>query len=119
MQNFVKRDPLMVIVFSIITCGIYMIYWLYKTMLQMNELTGKETINPMLMLILSICCPPVMLYVLYVMDQTLVAEAPKRGVQWQSNFVLWIILSLLAGVGSFVACFQVQTALNQIAEKEA
>lgn len=117
MQSFQKREPAMVLVYSIISCGIYGIYWWYQTMIQVNELSGKEQLNPILMLVLSIVCFPVSFYVMYVIDQTLMAEAPKKNVPYNSSFLLWILLSFLAGAGGIVAMFQIQTALNQIGER--
>ncbi|MCL2773693.1 MAG: DUF4234 domain-containing protein [Oscillospiraceae bacterium] len=48
------RSPALVIVFTIITCGIYGIYWYYIIMDDLNNASGKEIINPVMFLILSI-----------------------------------------------------------------
>ncbi|MDR2525757.1 MAG: DUF4234 domain-containing protein [Oscillospiraceae bacterium] len=106
-----KQDPLKLILLSLVTCGIYFYYWLYKTGEEVNQVLQKEAVKTNLAWV-GIICFPVGLYYLYQLDLALQEMAGTRGVQYQSNFVLWIILFLLSGVGAFVAEFQIQTFLN-------
>jgi len=68
------RNPVTIILLTLVTCGIYGIYWFYLVSKEINAALGEERIN----------------------------------------FVLWILLSLLAGVGTYIMEYQVQEALNEI-----
>jgi hypothetical protein len=113
MYTGTKREPIMVILLTFITCGIYSFYWHYKTGDELRLATGRpDIINPVFVFV-SICCPPVMLYYIYTMDKALMELSTQRGKQYSSNFMLWILLCLL-GVGLFVEMFMVQDKLNDI-----
>lgn len=108
-----KRNPVTIILLSIITCGIYSIYWHYKVGDEIRTALGNpDSVNPVLA-ILSIFCFPIMFYYIYTIDKALLELAPQRGRSYSSNFVLWVILYLL-GVGLLVEMFMVQDKLNDI-----
>ena len=108
------RQPITVILLSLVTCGIYLWYWLYVTTQDINNALGEERINTVMMLVLSILCAPVLFYWLYQIDKALVDISAKDGVAYSESFIIWLILSLVAGVGSIIAEFQIQTAMNNI-----
>ncbi|MCL2198891.1 MAG: DUF4234 domain-containing protein [Defluviitaleaceae bacterium] len=113
-----RRDGVALIVFSIITCGIYMFYWYYVTMEDINRAMGKQRINSTALLIAIICCAPVAWYALYQIDKNLATISREHGTHYKGdNFILWLLLSLVAGVGIFVAMYQVSGALNAIWDK--
>ena len=105
------RSPVTCILLSIITCGIYSLYWQWVTNKQINELAGAEVVGSG-MLILGWFCFPVMWYNWYKWDQALQDVGQRYNIRYSSNFILWIILTVVAGFGSFVMMFQVQEALN-------
>ena len=107
------RKPVTVILLSIITCGIYTLYWEWITKDQINKLADKEIIGSGL-LILSWFCFPVRLFVWYKWDLGLQEIVKRFNVKYNSNFILWVILAVVAGVGYFVLLFQVQDTLNKI-----
>ena len=109
-----KRDPLMLILLSIVTCGIYCIYWHYTVGNEINSALGKEAVNPVLAII-SFCCFPVLFYYVYTVDKALEELTAERGIKYTSNFVLWVI-TMLFGIGTLVEMFQVQTTLNEVWE---
>ncbi len=41
MANIQKRDPLVVVILSLVTLGIYGLYWVYKTKEELNSLGAK------------------------------------------------------------------------------
>lgn len=41
-----KRDPIMVIVFTIITCGIYGLWWMYTYGTEVKNSLGRQDLNP-------------------------------------------------------------------------
>ena len=109
------RPPAQVILFSIITCGIYAIYWYYTIMNDLNKARGKEIINPVLFLVLSIFCGFLLWYILYVIDKNLVELSAEEGTNYnKENFILWLVLSFVLGVGTIVAMWQITNAYNDI-----
>ena len=111
MYNFTQRSPITVILLSIVTCGIYFIYWVYVTSKEVNEALGREEINTALV-ILGCFCFPVMIYVMYKFGNAAQELAGRMGRQAQSSFILWIILAIFFGVGIYIMEYQVQTDLN-------
>ena len=115
------RPPLLVILLSVITCGIYGIFWFYTIMDDLNKARGKEILNPILFLLLGILCFPVLYYVLYMVDRNLVQLSQEEGTNYsKENFVLWLLLALFTGgLGSIVAMWQISSAYNEIWAKRA
>ena len=111
MYKFTQRSPITIILLSIVTCGIYFIYWLYVTSKEINDALGREEINTVLV-ILGFFCFPVMIYVMYKLGNAIDELAGRSLMQSQSSFILWLILSLLFGVGIYIMEYQVQSDLN-------
>jgi pSer/pThr/pTyr-binding forkhead associated (FHA) protein len=108
-----NRAPALVIVFSIISCGIYAIYWYFVTNKEINELLGHDDVGTGMLAASIFCCPPIMWYIIYKWDKSLLALTEQSRVRYNSNFILWIVLCFL-GVGGFVMMFQVQDTLNEL-----
>jgi membrane protease YdiL (CAAX protease family) len=109
-----KRDPLLIIVLSVVTCNIYGIYWLYTIGKEINQKLGREAVSPALSLIGVFCCFPVVLYYLYTVDKACVELSGENNVPYQTNFILWLLLTIVAGAGTLFAYFQVQSFLNAL-----
>jgi hypothetical protein len=105
-----------VILLSIITCGIYALYWFWVTNKQINEILGREDVGDGI-LVLGWFCAPVAWYNWYKWDKSLVEITAVNNVSYSSNFILWIILSIFAGVGSIIMMFQIQDTLNTLYNK--
>ncbi len=71
----IRRSPAKALVFSVITCGIYYFYWIYKISSEMKEHLGKSEINPGLDVLLSILCFPYSIYWSYQMGEYLYQAA--------------------------------------------
>lgn len=110
------RSPIFVMLLSIFTCGIYYIYWVWVTSRDINYALGKEIVSPGIV-VLSYFCGFVAWYVWYKWDKGLVELGDRTGIRYANNFILWIVLSVLAGVGSLVMMFQVQDTLNETWQK--
>ena len=113
------RSAVAVILLTIITCGIYGLYWLYVAMEDMNKVMNRDYLSSGLFLILSIVCPPFIYYVLYKADQGLVEVCEQEGVRYKENFILWLLLTLLLGIGVLVAMVQITDAFNNLWEKRS
>jgi hypothetical protein len=102
------RGVLFVIVITIVTFGIYHLYWVYKVFDEMKQHTG-EGIGGVLGLVIAIVINPVNYFVMPSeigkMYRTDTRSAPTTG--WTG---LWILLPI---VGWFVWVVKVQRALNR------
>ena len=56
------RNPTTVWLLSVVTCGLYGLYWYYTMMNELKNYLQKEEINPMMDIIISLVCS---LYALY------------------------------------------------------
>ncbi len=63
-----KVDPVLVLVFSILTCGLYLIYWNVKVSEVLNAVAEREIISTPLA-IFSGCCLPVHVYFYYLVGK--------------------------------------------------
>ena len=110
----VRRSGISVILLSIITCGIYMYWWYYQTMEDINKASGEQRINSSGLLIFSIFCPPVAYYMMYTIDKNLSRLSQENGTFYKENFMFWLLMTILCGIGSLIAIFQICTAFNEI-----
>jgi hypothetical protein len=114
------RNPILVVVFSIITCGIYYLYWSWVTNEEIKRLSGntEEVSTPML--IVGWFCGFVLWYNWYKWDKSLQYVSNVRAQQnptaapYNSNFILWIICTIIAGVGILISSFQIQDYINDV-----
>lgn len=119
MNNYVgkNRSGITVILLSLVTCGIYMYFWLYTTMEDINSATGEQKFNSVGFLIGCILCPPVIYFIYYKIDKSLAELSANEGIDYKENFMLWLLLVLVASVGLWVADYQICEALNKIWDK--
>lgn len=109
---FTKREPVLVLVFSIITCGIYYLYWIYKVTEEVGHYLQNDN-NPVLELILCFFCAPYTIYWFYKMGQQIFVAQDRCGLQRpQDNAILYLLLSIF-GLGP-VASLIMQGTLNEI-----
>ncbi|MBU0527225.1 MAG: DUF4234 domain-containing protein [Candidatus Micrarchaeota archaeon] len=101
-----KRGVLFVIALSLITFGIYAIYWFYQTRNELNELTG-ETTSPILWTI-GLFVPIVNLYVLWKHCDA-VEIVSKKAQNKVIIFLAWLVFFP-------VAQYLVQEELNKLAK---
>lgn len=97
MQKGTVRSIPMLVILIIVTCGIYHIYWLYKTTDEIKNFMESEDINPTLELILSIVtCGIYTYYWYYKYGKIVYLEMTKKvGLDnTEDNTVLLIVLNL-------------------------
>jgi TRAP-type C4-dicarboxylate transport system permease small subunit len=85
---------------------------------EINRLSGREEVGGGIV-ILSYFCGIVGWYIWYKWDKSLQEVTQDKNVPYSSNFILWLILSVLAGVGGLVMMFQVQDTINSMNESRA
>ena len=114
------RDPLMVLLLSIVTCGLYGWYWIWVTTDEINKSLGEERMNAVLLLIITlVTCGLGGIYWLYLIDKSLVDLGQRNQIAFNSSFVMWLVLCFIGGIGWYLAMFQTQTFLNSLWQKRA
>ena len=97
------------LVLTIVTCGIYAIFWRNRQMKAVNALIGQEKYNIVTWLLLSIVtCGIYAIYTLYMMAQDITAAQKAKGLPSNDN------LSLLSVLLSVFGLVIVVDALHQV-----
>jgi len=113
MRVGINRHPLMVILLSIITCGIYNLYWIYTVSKEMNEFLGEEDIPPVVDLLLMLFTGTLWGYVWdWRTGQKIVRMAQRVGLNYPDDPWLYLALDVL-GAGPVLGLGVVVTALEQ------
>jgi Domain of unknown function (DUF4234) len=108
------REPAAVVIFSIITLGIYFLYWTYQVFRELKEHTGQG-IGPIIALVIGIVISPVNWFVLPSEIGNMYAAAGKeKPVSGPTGF--WNFIPL---IGFIIWAVKVQNALNRAWTGEA
>ena len=117
------RSLVMYILLTIVTCGLYGYYFIYKMAEDVNEVCkadGKKTGGLIAYILLSfVTCGLYSLYWMYSIGNRLQANAPTYGIQVQESgttiLVWYLVGSLLCGIGPFVAMHFLIKSMNTVA----
>lgn len=108
-----KRDPILVLVLGLLTCGIYSIYWVYKTSSEIKDALGREDINPALDAVLSLLtCYIWLIYLAYKYPQLLLQLQEKAGLPRNDISLVSLILAIV-GLAP-ISFFMIQSELNNV-----
>jgi hypothetical protein len=108
-----KRDPVMVIVFTLLTCGIYGFWWWYTAGEEIKNSLNRTDINPALDVILGICtCGVYFIYLSYRYPQLILEMEDRVGLPRNDITILTLLLSVF-GL-QIVSTFMIQTELNKV-----
>jgi hypothetical protein len=115
-----KREPWVVPVLTIVTCGFYHIYWQYVTTDELKRVSGRDDLNPLLDLILGmVTCGIWTVYVMY-RNANVVHECFQRAsVQHESKASLILILYVVAvfnGLTALLAPAILQEEFNKLTD---
>ena len=106
-----KVDPIVVLLLSFITCGLYLIYWNIKIAEVVNAVSNKEIISTPIA-VFSGCCLPVNFYFYYVLGKEGLPNVYKMtGELTKDQSTLLIILGLFF---PFAAAMIVQGDINRL-----
>ena len=114
-----RREPGLVLLFTILTCWIYYLWWLYTVSREMQEFLGESDVSPGTELLLNVLtCGFYNIYWDYKCGKKIVEMQARVGLPRSDNSVLYLVLDLL-GVGGFgglgLLCPALQQAqLNEI-----
>lgn len=114
-----ERNIATAIIFSIITCGIYGIYW-FIVMTDEAKIAAKDNqlaSGGVAFLLSIVTCGIYMIYWSYKMGDLTAKAQADRGLPVKNNGVLYLILCLL-GLG-IVNYILIQSDLNQIVAEDA
>lgn len=116
-----ERSSVMVLVLGLVTCGIYLLYWLYKTSEELKNATDDASINPGMDLLLTlVTCGMWGLYLQYrnaqKIHQVLLTRDPNHKDQSQTVMILILIGFAVGGVTGIIATYLVQEEFNMLAK---
>ena len=109
-----NRNIAVCIILSIVTCGIYGLYWMVCLVNDVNTVSGREgDFSGGIVLVLSIItCNIFFLYWAYTAGEKIDAARLAQGRPSQNNGLVYLLLSLF-GFG-IVTCALIQNELNQM-----
>jgi hypothetical protein len=111
-----KRDIGLVIVYTIITCGIYDLFLNYNQMMACNRLVGREEINFGKWLLFSIItCGIYTIYYQYCMGTVILEIQQRQGKVTFENLPLVSLLGSIFG-GSLIIDLIHQNELNKLCD---
>ena len=106
-----KVDPIIVLLLSFITCGLYLIYWNIKVSEVINAVSNKEIVSTPVA-VFSGCCLPVNLYFYYVIGKEGLPNVYRRtGELDKDQSTLLLILGFFF---PFAAAMIVQGDINRL-----
>ena len=114
-----KRSIAKAVIFSLVTCGIYGLYWFYKLTEESHALLGRRTTasGGMAILFTLISCGIYGIYWLYKIAETVNEAKQNRGMKIESSApIIYLLLALfgLAIIGEAL----IQDGLNDIIEHD-
>jgi len=106
-----KVDPIMVLIFSILSCGLYLIYWNIKVSEVFNAVAGREVISQPIAIFAG-CCMPVNIYFYYLAGKEALPKVYERTGELQKDqSTLLIVLGFFF---PFAAAMIVQGDINRL-----
>lgn len=117
------RSLVMYILLSIVTCGIYSYYFIYKLAQDMNVVCagdGQNTPGLVQFILLSyITCGIYSWFYYYNLANRMAENAPRYGLSFSENgttVLLWLLVgALVCGIGPFVAMYILIKNMNSLA----
>jgi hypothetical protein len=108
-----RREPGLVLLFSILTGGIYYLYYIYKVSEETQTFLNEPDTSPMLEVVLSICtCGLYTIYWDYKMAKKIAQMQQTVGLPVTDNSTLYLILNFV-GLGIVNSLIE-QGHLNEV-----
>ncbi|WP_310558977.1 DUF4234 domain-containing protein [Flavobacterium sp.] len=106
-----KVDPVLVLILSFITCGLYLIYWNIKVAEVLNAVAEREVISQPIAIFAG-CCFPVNIYFFYLAGKDALPQVYKRiGYPQKDDSTLLIVLGFIFPMA---AAMIVQNDINKL-----
>lgn len=109
-----RREPLLVLVFGFITCGIYLIFWNAKAARVFNALADREIISPTLAGLCG-CIYPLNVYFYYVVAQDGIPKLNEYiGAQDKDYSILYLLLGIFFPM---ITAMIMQSEINKVFDR--
>lgn len=106
-----KVEPVLVLIFGFLTCGLYLIYWNIKVAEVFNSVSGRQVISQPIAIFAG-CCYPVNVYFFYLAGRDALPDVYKRvGSVQKDDTALLLILGFFFPM---VAAMIVQNEINKL-----
>lgn len=113
MRTGQRRDPAMVLLLTIVTCGIYYFFWLYSVSQEIQDFLEEPDTSPGLEVLLCfVTCGLYIFYWDYKTAQKIARMQQMTGLRITDNAILYLVLNLV-GIGFVNALIQ-QGHLNEV-----
>ncbi len=110
-----RNDPVWVLILSLVTCGLYLIYWNIKATQVMNAATEREVISQPVA-ILAALCSPLNAYFYYLAGKEALPKIYEiNGEVGKDQSVLLLVLGLFFPM---IAAMIVQGEINKLYQKQ-
>ena len=112
-----KRSIPLAIVFTLVTVGLYAIYWIYTLTEDAHAAAGERTTasGGMVILFSVITCGIYSFYWLYKMGETIIMAKQRRGMTVDTNLPIIYLVLALFGFG-IISYALMQNSLNEIVD---
>ncbi len=114
-----ERNPVVVLVLSVVTCNIYYLFWLYATSRELKDALQDDEIKPGIDLLLAlVSCSLWSVYIEYRNARKVYAALRVRdpSIKDQTDTILMLdVAGLFVGVTWLVATYILQEDLNKLA----
>jgi TRAP-type C4-dicarboxylate transport system permease small subunit len=108
-----KRNIALCIIFSIITCGIYGIYWYVCLANDVNTISGvRDTSGGVVFLLTIVTCGIYGLYWAYRCGEKIDIAKQNRGIASGNGGILYLLLYIFGGI---IAYALIQNEINNLA----
>ena len=110
-----KRELVMCIILSFVTCGIYAYYWQYVLTEDMGGISGRKEMSSGMVVLLSIVTCGIYMYIwMYQQGQKVDELKQRNGLMSSSTGLMYLLLSIF-GL-SIVSMALLQNEVNAVAE---
>lgn len=106
-----RVDPILVLIFGFITCGLYLIYWNIKVAEVLNAVSDKEVVAQPIAIFAG-CCYPVNIYFFYLAAKEGLPNVYRRSNSPQKDDT--VLLVILGFFFPMVAAMIVQSDINKL-----
>lgn len=113
-----QRNFWMILVLSIVTCGIYGFYYMYTMTRDLNQILGEQKIDPALAVLLTIVTCGIYQFIWYYQYGNYIQNvAQSNDIKVFENgttYLLWLVLGSFIVVGPLVAQYLFVSNFNKI-----
>lgn len=114
-----RRDPVMVLIFTYVTCGLYGLYWQYVTTEELVRASGRSDVSPTMDLVLSlVTCSLYSFYVYYRNAELIHHALTARNIAHENKqqlVLLLVLASFIIGITGWIAPLILQDEYNKLA----